>query len=225
MENQYELKKILTSSLKNRGWNGLSFFYYFSKSAGVWKNRNIDKIDNISAVIIIKDFSLDTYLDFINNCYAEIPSDILTKWYKNFSRTIFLFGNPDKLYKNQKNKIRVRAKNYAFCIPEDPSGQKGIRLLLRAVNTNKLFKTNDLNRKKTTKVLSLDISQMRLERYLVHLTHTLFEVKILNLVKNTDEFSIKHVNHPIRVAKKPLYTRVDVDESNTSRLRLYTQLI
>jgi hypothetical protein len=227
--NQNKLKKIFDRSIKNKGYEGFDFFFY--KEDNQWKGQNMETVPEDKVIVVIKSFDWEEYINALFEFNNKLSKQQKENWFKTFTRTIYLFGNPAKL-DNYESLFAYRSENLAITFPGKTSEYRGLQLLLRLVNTNKEYMLNDQTiciaanqSKKNNQIAKLEVnlSELKFERVLTHISHIINESLILNRINDIDSINISSVEE---INIPPDYTniRIDIDETNYEKLRTYCLL-
>lgn len=93
---QNELASILDKNLKLKGFSGIDSFFEFKN--GVWEKRTESNENNdYSLVVVLNDFNLKEYVESLISFCDKLDKSTRMEWLNNFTKTIFLFGNPEKI--------------------------------------------------------------------------------------------------------------------------------
>lgn len=222
-----QLELLLGEQIKDRGYEGGVGEFYI-KESGVWRKKNIDNIpNNYYAITIIQDFNLDSYIKAIFAWYTRLDADDKQFWYRSFTKNIFLFGNIEKI-KNRFNELITYAdERVCFVDLKNHKRKQELSRLLPKVETFQEYQAHDVvcdahtDQPKAT--LYIATEGLKLEEYLIHITHILVESLLLNHINNHTCLTVHHV------AKIPAHIgmlrhRIDIDTRDPSTLKCYAAI-
>ena len=217
MFTQNKLHKLFSQSLAKRGYESL--------------DQALAVLPSMASTVILNDLDLVCYCQNVLKFSLLLPSTIKAAWYRQFTKSVFFFGNPQRLPDHFQHTVTVSCKNMAICGPFY-SPNKGLNMLFKLVSTSGSFVPSNVQIQvpslfaKPThtgrKTLFLDSIGLSLERYLVHLTHSLCESIITKGLLPGDRLNIIHT--PNIPETNAIYTRINFVEDGSSRLKLFSLL-
>lgn len=195
---------------------------------GQW--RLAEPSDAIHALVVLDSFDLAGYVAGTLELLAHLDRETLDRWYRNFTKTIFLLGSPDRIAA-RFDIVRHRAAQIAWTVPGDSKAHLGLRRLLKPLVTAQLVALPDRleirvpGEASQPRRLELRIARTRtLESYLVHLNHTLCDAFIERSLRAGDILTIVHAAAIRELPEPRLYTRVHLDEADRTRLAAHAWL-
>ena len=215
---QQLLIKTFNKNLIDRGYAGISDFIEIKD--GRYEYKFGTKIEGDYCLIVINNFNLKQYLDLLFSFYAIINSETLALWYKTFTKSVFLIGNPANLTYKYKDSISVYSNDMCITKISNSKVLFGISKMLKSLSTKGIYNPDNISwtisgtTNNETKVHKLYIkSGQKLERYLVHLTHTIMENFINGNIRTVDEIKIINQKN-LKIHKNSINTRVGINENN-----------
>ena len=228
--NKYQttLEQALDCVLKERNYTSINKFFY--NNNGVWIHRNLDHLSDIQTCVVIRHLDWDELLSGLFVLHKVTPREVMNTWYQNFSKTIFLVGNPKKIEKKYKNILVYNTSNIAITSIGENSTARGMKRMLRQLTTyadpsgllpDCLGKKHNGQREY---VMETYVHQMSLERILVHWCHMVNDAIYHRYISEDDTLHCKWKKSYISYDCNSKYHRIDIDEINASNLTLFCQL-
>jgi hypothetical protein len=188
----------------------------------------------VTVPVVLREFDPQALVDGAVRFAAALTDDQSDSWFRCYTRTVFLFGNP----RNLAARYPVHARS-----GDDAVGWLGVlgvteltplRRLLRpvtgalpAVSASPAGSPGNAAATGTPWSLWLAIRNLDLAQYLVHLHHTVTEAVLTGKVGPGQTINLRHVMdlHPSRLERPDcVYSRVHHSPGNPDRLRLYALL-
>ncbi|MEU3983401.1 DUF6182 family protein [Streptomyces sp. NPDC026672] len=151
-------------------------------------------------------------------------------WLRSWTRTRFLFGNPQNLTDRAPARTVAPAGTAAWLGPHPSDHLPGVSRLLKPLTGSlpPLPRTLDVPGRAggPPRELRLATREVTLVKYLVHLHHTVAEAVLLGRLTVDEPLRLVHRPdlEPMSAPGSPGYARVHYAADNTSELRLYTSL-
>jgi hypothetical protein len=152
-------------------------------------------------------------------------------WLRSWTRTRFLFGNPENLTDRAPARIVGPAGTAAWLRPYPSDHLPGVSRLLKPLTGSlpPLEDTLDLPGLADGPPRELQVAtrEVSLVKYLVHLHHTVAEAVLLGRLTAAEPLRITHRPEldPMSTDAGPSYARVHYTADDTPELRLYTSLV
>lgn len=192
---------------------------------------------DVAVPVVLREFDPQAVTDGAVMFAAALAPDQSDSWFRCYTRTVFLFGNPRNLAARYPVRQRAGDNAVGWLGVVERKELNQLRRLLRPV-TGALPGVSVTPGAATGRPgagagaqwgLWLAIRDLDLAQYLVHLHHTVTEAVLTGEVRPGDTIRLKHVMdlHPSRLEHPDcVYTRVHPSPSpdNPGRLRLYALL-
>lgn len=190
--------------------------------------------EGVSAIVVLSSLDLRTFIDCACSFTSKLSRPQRESWYRSFTRTIFLVGNPANLEERFTFAHVSEDRSVAWMLPAPQGAHVGLRRLLRRFEAplapplppriscpvpGKLSQ-----RESHSHQLHLDVSGLSTEAYLIHLNHTLCESIIEGLLSAGDGLELIHEDGFSTMAEPRSYIRVHRDMEHATRLRAYAYL-
>lgn len=152
-------------------------------------------------------------------------------WLRSWTRTRFLFGNPENLTGRTPARIVGPAGTAAWLGPYPSAHLPGVSRLLKPLTGSlpPLADTLDVPglADGPPRELHVATGEVSLVKYLVHLHHTIAEAVLLGRLTAAEPLRITHRSDldPMSAHGSPGYARVHYTADDTPELRLYTSLV
>jgi uncharacterized protein DUF6182 len=184
-----------------------------------------------AAVAVLRSFDARGFAQSVIDFAAQLPEDARREWLADFTRTVFLAGNPANLAVRLPPSVVGRDGQVAWYAPTSGSRHRELRLLLRLVQ-------GELPH---AEPFSLDVpgagpeaagrwrlavatAGLSLPQYLVHVNHTLAEAVLTGILRPGDRLTVEHVRRLDALPARYAYLRVHRDTEAPDRLRAYACL-
>jgi hypothetical protein len=184
------------------------------------------------AIVVLKDFALGDYVAGVRQFVARVPEAQRRDWYRRFTPTLFLAGDPARLQERFRFDHVDERGAVAWLFVPDAERDHDLKRLLKILRTELPYRAADGPVRIASGAgsparwrLLLAMSGLRLERVLVHLNHTLVEAQLSGLLAATDGIEILHVDAIDEIPDSARYLRIHADEADPQRLRLYAMLV
>jgi len=220
---QAPLRRWFLSSLERRGWT-LDQVARFE--GGRW--RLLDLPGEIHAIAVLRSFDLAPWVRETAAFLATLDRDLLARWDRSFTKTLFLVGAPEKVAPRYPGIVAHRAEDVAWVRPGDGSAHLGLRRLLKPLRTGAplaLARAVEVSlpgppsgRHRRIRVTTGE----PLERFLVHLNHTLAEGWIHGALGPGDVVVVEPEPALAGLPEPCLGARVHLDPGDPLALKLYS---
>lgn len=214
---QNTLRERLVESIEARG-HSLSDVASFAD--GRWQPR--EPPDGAGALVILRRFEPAEYVRGAAAFVAELDADARERWYRAFTRTAFLVGDPRRAAKRFGALLTHRTDDAAWAWSPDERATLGLRRLLKPLRTAGPATLEQEMRcdlgTGPRKEIRLAAVGLPLEEYLVHLNHTLCESLIAGALQPGDRITLRHVPEIASLPEHSPYVRVAPDPSDPARL-------
>lgn len=184
-----------------------------------------------SAVVVMRDFDLKKFCESSLAFVCSLPQATRHKWFRVFTRTLFLVGNPLKLRDRFHFDYIVNDGSIGWIGPTFPDATLTIRRLLSSFyfdifplgppEFDLIVPSKDFSGK--TWLLYFAVAGLTGPQCIVHLNHTLAEGVIVGLFRVGDRIRVRTVPSLSAGSCANLASlRVHVDPYDETRLRGYT---
>ncbi|QEU91109.1 DUF6182 family protein [Streptomyces kanamyceticus] len=191
------------------------------------------------AVAVLMGFDPATFARSVLDFAAGLAADARRDWQADFTRTVYLVGNPANLAHRLPPATVSPDGQVAWYTCAPWARQRDLRLLLRKVQGEL---PADLAERCAVDVpesaaapaprerpprhwhLTVATAGLSLPRYLVHVGHTLAEATITGLLAGGDRIAVRHTTDIDELPVQHGYVRVHQDIANADRLRAYAVL-
>lgn len=188
------------------------------------------------AVAVLGDFTLHTFAQSVLDFTDRLPPGTAHAWLSDFTRTVFLAGQPRNLSRRLPPAHLSADGNIAWYATAHRTEHRELRLLLRAVSgdlpaglpgsfTVGVPGAPDPTAGRTeSRQLRIAVTETSLPRYLVHLGHTLAESLLRGVLTPGTWLTAHHVSSQEALHRDHAYLRVGEDGAGNGRLRAYTSI-
>jgi hypothetical protein len=225
MAGQDALRKLLLSSIESRGY---ALDDVASVANGDWEAREV--ATGTTALVILRSFDLHEYVRGAAAFVGRLDADARDAWYRAFTRTSFLIGDPARIPDRLAGLFTHSTANVAWVWSPEDRATLGLRRLLKPLRTSRspaaapegdydLTEGASGNASGARKELCLATEGLVLEAYLVHLNHTLCESLITGALSPADRIWIRHVPEIEALPPGSAYVRVVPDPLDPTRLK------
>ena len=211
MIQQRTLRRLLDDSLADR-CRGLADVTELAREAD--RSR-----PPVAALVLLRRFDLGEFVAGAAAFAEALDDDERRDWYRAFTRTLFLVGDPGRLPAWAADLLRHRSAHMAWAwTPGDGAGV-GLRRLLKPLRTAGPPRVPALHRSGDgERELTVAVEGLTLERYLVHLHHALSESFITGELEPGEGLTLRHVPRIESLHPKPAYARVVPTADDPDRL-------
>jgi hypothetical protein len=188
----------------------------------------------LAALVLLRSFGLADLREFVQGTRAftaGLAADEADNWYRSWTMTWFLFGDPRNLPAARPARAAAPSGSIAWLGPVDPAHPPGLARLLKPVAgvLPRFPPVVDIPSATAAshREIRLAVRGLDLARYLVHLHHTIAEAVLLRRLRPAEPIRLIHVADldPASVQRGPAaYARVHRDLDDAARLRLYALL-
>jgi hypothetical protein len=183
----------------------------------------------LEALVIVRRLALDHFSRAAMAFAGDLAPEEKTAWYRQFTRTQFLAGNPGALQTRFALTVVASDGSAAFVAPAPAPLHQPLKRLLRPLRTagpvgalvESEVRVAFPSPGGRARRLWLGMQDLPVERYLVHLNHLLCEAVLEGHLTARDGLSIVNVQRLEALPAAALVTRVQRDEADPERLRLY----
>jgi hypothetical protein len=217
---QETLRRLLLESVSARGY-ALEDVATFAD--GRWQAREV--ASETSALVILRSFDPEEYLQGATAFVTGLDSDAREAWYRAFTRTSFLVGDPDRIPDRFAHLLTHRTASIAWVWSSSDRATLGLRRLLKPLRTAGFVPPDGSHEYALAAgagarhELCVATEDLALEDYLVHLNHTLCECLITGVLSTGDRVAIRHVARIESLPPRCSYARVVPDPLNTADLK------
>jgi hypothetical protein len=135
-----------------------------------------------SLVLIVNQWSLDSYFAILEMILKDTDSDVLQAWYANFTKVLIFSGNPSSSYIDKHLSFISDDFNIGAVLIQDDGRQPKFLRLLKTLRTRGEFELPYFQNKTFSSKSNLDEyvieigeKKLLLERFIVHCTHIFCE--------------------------------------------------
>ena len=218
MADQALLRELLLASLRARGHELEDLA---SLEGGRWQAN--EPADGASAVAIVRRFDPAEYVRGAAAFVAALDGAARDEWYRGFTRTAFLVGDPGRVAGRFNGLITHRGgDDLAWAWSPTDRATLGLRRLLKPLRTTGAARLEpevrcDLGGGREQEVV-LATDGLPLERYAVHLNHTVCEALITGALDPDARVTLRHVAAIGSLEPGCPYVRVVPDPGEPGRL-------
>jgi len=190
---------------------------------------SILEMADVTVPVVLREFDPQALIEGAVKFAAALTPDQSDSWFRCYTRTVFLFGNPRNLAARHPVHQRAGDNAVGWLGVVGTKELNQLRRLLRPV-TGTLPAVSVVpagTPAGTSWSLWLAIRNLDLAQYLVHLHHTVTEAVLTGKVGPGDTINLRHVMdlHPSRLERADcVYPRVHPSPGHPGRLRLYALL-
>jgi hypothetical protein len=183
----------------------------------------------IGVIAVLREFDPATFAASAYSFARGIPQPQRAPWYANFTRTIFLAGDPGNLVERHPFDRVSADGSIAWYGPAPLAAREGLRRLLRPFRGPRGLTaplTQEIRLADTGTVARLDVpvAALKIEDYLVHVNHLIAEAALDGLFTGIDRLLIRHLPHHPDPGAPRDRIRVAPDHLSPRRLRAYAYL-
>ncbi|MET9550878.1 DUF6182 family protein [Streptomyces sp. NPDC006627] len=185
-----------------------------------------------AAVAVLRSCEPPRFAQSVLDFAATLDPAAAHAWLADFTRTVYLAGDPRNLAVRLPPAFTSADGEAAWYAPATGHRRRALRLLLRPVSGT--LPNGAPPAPYTLRVphghapgrwrLTVATDGLTLQRYLVHLGHTLAEALLTGVLAPGERIAVTHVPHLGAQPRHPAYLRVHEDVTDTARLRAYTCL-
>ncbi|MEM0941807.1 MAG: DUF6182 family protein [Bacteroidota bacterium] len=163
-------------------------------------NQRIEKVEAARAkvedgvfyslVLIIREWSLDSYFELLEKVLRETDEGLLNAWYANYTKVLLFSGNPSSSYIDKHLGLFSQDKNIGAAIIKEADQLPTFLRLLKKLKTSRslepfYFQNDAFSAKNSIEKYTLKVSKsgMLLERFIVHVTHIFCEYFLRRMEK------------------------------------------
>ena len=217
MADQALLRELLLASLRARGHE---LEDVASLEDGRWQADEAG--DGASAVAIVRRFDPAAYVRGAAAFVATLDAGARDEWYRGFTRTAFLVGDPDRVAQRFDGLITHRNGDLAWAWSPSDRATLGLRRLLKPLRTAGAARLEpevrcELGAGRPREVV-VATGGLTLERYAVHLNHTICEALITGALDPDARVTLRHVARIESVDPDCPYVRVVPDAGEPGHL-------
>jgi hypothetical protein len=188
----------------------------------------------VCAIVVVRDVDVASFVTGALAHTVALPPPVQDAWYRAFTRTVFLAGQPDQLARRFPAGERSPNGAMSWFAADEPAAYEGLRRLLRAFEGPRLppdlpaaVKLRFPGRAGVpgrTRRLFVGIAGLGTQQYLVHLHHTVCEAALRGLIGPGDALEVVHMPEIDESVGPWDYARVHADHADEQRLRLHACL-
>lgn len=214
---QEELRERLLASLAARG-HELEDVASFED--GRWHAR---EPAGGAALAILRRFDPVEYVRGAAAFVAALEAGAREAWYRGFTRTAFLVGDPHRVAARFDGVLTHRTDDMAWAWSPEDRATLGLRRLLKPLRTSGPARLEpelrcDLGPGRAMEI-RLAVAGLGLEHYAVHLNHALCDSLIAGVLEPDDALTLRHVAEIESLPADCPYVRVVPDPHDPGRLR------
>ncbi|MFD0689989.1 DUF6182 family protein [Actinomadura fibrosa] len=182
----------------------------------------------VAAIAVLRDLAPCAFAASAVAFAARMAPRTRALWYRDFTRTIFLAGDPHNLAARFRPDHLAEDESIAWYDPAPPGDRKPLRRMLRPVQ-GRITWPDALDvpltpSGRTVARLRVAVQDLTLQDYLVHVNHTLAEAVLDGLLPTDGALAIEHVPHLPDDPGPWQALRVSTDPRDPGRLRAYAAL-
>lgn len=222
---QAPLRDWFLASLARRGW---TLEQVATFEGGRWKLHDLP--GEVHAIAVLRAFDLAGWVVETARFLATLDPELLARWDRSFTKTLFLVGAPDKVAPRYPEIVAHQAADVVWARPGAEKPHLGLRRLLKPLRTAGAVEALAPGRVHLPGAATGRTRRLRittgepLERFLVHLNHTLSEAWIAGALTPGDDLVVEPVAAIPALPEACLYARVHLDPRDPLALRVYTTL-
>jgi hypothetical protein len=190
------------------------------------------------AVAVLRGFDPRGFARSVLDFATWLPPEARARWQADFTRTVFLAGNPQNLADRLPPSVVAPDGQIAWYAPGPRVAHRELRLLLRAVQGDlppvmpgpftlrvphapaTRPREGGVRRLRMT----VAISGLSLGRHLVHVNHTLAESVLTGVLAPGDLVTVHHVHELPEPTRRHAYLRVHQDPDAPDLLRAFARV-
>jgi hypothetical protein len=189
---------------------------------------------DIAAIAVMRDFDPVAFARSSLAFAFALPEEWRNDWFRAYTRTIFLAGNPANLEARFPFQHVTDDGSHAWLGPAPPPVAMTLRRLLVLFRSDSVLRlTNEFTvaaplvaesepaETPPRRYIYVGTAGLSASDYLVHLNHTLAESVLLGLIAPGSVVTIRHVPRLHSCREEMAWLRVHRDNSDASRLRAY----
>jgi len=231
MTTNYQHQAILSGYLKTR----LNASQAHVNEAGIMTPIKQLPEQQLQATVILNNVDINSFVSNGLIFLAKQAPDVLINWYHQFTKTIFLIGNSNKLTSLINFSHVSDDGSLAWCSPVTPLQWRQQTRLLKQFQSTQTLNNNTYciktplhdatgTLKHKTYTLLIAVRGLTLNKYLVHLNHAICETYIMGLLRETGTLIINNVDDIVDIPEPAPYVRVHIDHETPTQLRAYAVL-
>jgi hypothetical protein len=184
-----------------------------------------------AALVVLSGFGLPEFARGTAEFVARLDDATRADWYRDFTRTRFLVGRPDRIAARFGPLLTFRTRDIAWVSPGTPAKERlTLRRLLKPLRTAGRSSLDQEQvplsgipqpaiASRTAKRVVLATDGLPLEQYLVTLNHTLCEGIISETLTPRDMIVVREVKTIERLPSRFDYVRIVADPQGENRLK------
>ncbi|MEU4794381.1 DUF6182 family protein [Streptomyces sp. NPDC023327] len=182
------------------------------------------------AVAVLRAFDPGGFARSALDFAARLSPEEGERWRADFTRTVFLAGNPRNLAGRLPPDLTAPGGQSAWYAPGARTAHRELRLLLRAVEGDlppdppgdfTLTVPGARESRARHRRMTVATADVCLPRYLVHVNHTLAESLLTGVLAPGDRLTVRHTPQLPEPRGEPAYVRVHQDPRSPERLRTF----
>ena len=190
-----------------------------------------------SAVAVLRGFDPRGFARSVLDFVTWLPPEARAQWQADFTRTVFLAGNPRNLAGRLPPSVVAPDHQVAWYATGPRAAHRELRLLLRAVqgdlppvlpgpftlevpHARADARTDGVRRRRMT----IATAGLSLPRYLVHVNHTLAESLLTGVLAPGDLLTVHHAPELPEPTQEHTYLRVHQDPAGPDLLRAFARV-
>jgi hypothetical protein len=183
--------------------------------------------DDVSVCVVLSDFDLESYVKGTLEFLGCSPERDLGVWYRCFTKTVFLLGQPSRLRARHAFGFVATNGLIAWSLPCAKGATADIRRQLKSLHTEQTVQVPPVISLSPTPTgghrihISIDIRDLSVEEYLVHLNHTLCEAFIEGHLSATSSIVVNNAGALDELPARWLYQRIQRDPRDPTKLRRF----
>ncbi|MFI1971843.1 hypothetical protein BLA24_06665 [Streptomyces cinnamoneus] len=191
----------------------------------------------VAAIAVLHEVVPEEFASSVLEFTAALSEEERRCWLGEHTRTRYLVGNPANLAGRLPPTTAHRDGRVAWYREDPRTGHRELRLLLRALrgelpadpppyvlHVPRGLPEPDRARSPRSWRITVDVRDLTLPGYLVHLGHTLSEPAITGVLRAGDRIAVHHTRRLTPPAGGHAYLRVHRDTDDPRRLRAYAVL-
>ncbi|MGA4844620.1 DUF6182 family protein [Streptomyces sp. G45] len=181
------------------------------------------------AVAVLRAFDAGAFARSVLDFASWLPPAARADWQGDFTRTVFLAGNPRNLAARLPPSLVSADGHIAWYAGGPRRARRELRLLLRAVEgalppalpAAVTLTVPGATRHPRRWRADIATGGLSLPQYLVHVNHTLAESLLTGVLAPGDRLTLRHAPALPELPRSPAYLRVHQDPGDPGRLRAF----
>ncbi|MFJ9742861.1 DUF6182 family protein [Streptomyces sp. NPDC101166] len=190
------------------------------------------EVPRAPAVAVLRDLDPSRFAQSVVDFTATLSPGTAAGWLADFTRTVFLVGDPVNLARRLPPSFTSADRRIAWYAPHPGNRHRELSRLLRRVDgtvptappSYTVRGPSGTAQKAASGRLTVATCGLTLPHYLIHLSHTLAEAQLTGALAPGDRVVVDHAPHIDRLPRRASYTRVHTDPLRAGKLRAFATL-